>query len=466
VSVPTPSLTLTVTAPGGSPVDYTQYLAWSGAAGPAYAVTQNFGRQGDTGTLILVDEFYSTPNVLVVPMSQVRLYDNIAGEVIFAGVVTDPEMLVDGPARREWTLNCVDYALYADDAMVHGTFYGESVDQIVIALTLQANKGISAVSTANGGFVAPGPVLASVVLNYKSLTDAWRQLAQLAGQSTPYGWYVDDQRRLHFYDATTAISSGVTVTTTPTAAGAGSTTEAHFTGGGQDFSYAWDGGSIRNRVLVQGATQTVISPTTGPATDTFRADGVATSWPLRYALTGNPLVVVNGAIQNVTVATGGVTASGAWVAQQNAVGTWFLLAANPPGTGTKIQIWYNYQVPIVARANDYTSQSFYTGPNGGVFEIYISDSSLTTASMALARAMRERTEYSYAVEKITFSTTPEFMGYVRAGQTILVTNQWIPDSRNSYALGVTNATFLVVSNDVSSSSDGGYRTMAITAVRL
>jgi hypothetical protein len=465
--MPAPSVTLTVTPPGGAPTDWTAYLAWSGAQNPAYQVTQNFGRQGDNATLALVDEFSGTPNVLIKPMSQVKLVDNVAAQTIFAGVVTDPELFVDGPNRREWTLNCVDYALYGDDAMVHGTFYGQSADQIAIALTKQANKGITAAPVSQGGFVAPGPVLPSVVVNYKSLTDAYRMLAQLAGQVTPYGWYVDEQLRLHFYDATTAISSGVTVTTSPSAGSAGSTTEAHFAGEASGtFTYAWDGASIRNRILVQGATQTVISPTTGPATDTFRADGVATSWPLRYALTGNPLLVVAGATQNLTVATGGVTASAAWVAQQNAVGGWFLLAQNPPAAGTRIQVWYNYQVPIVARANDYGSQAFYTGPNGGVFEMYISDSSLATASMALARAMRERTEYSFAVERITFATTEEFMGYYRAGQTIRVTNQWIPDARASYALGLTGALFLVVANDVTCSSNGGYRTMTTTAVRL
>ena len=47
-------------------------------------------------------------------------------------------------------------------------------------------------------------------------------LAQLAGIVTPFGWYVDENRALHFFDASSATIAGVIFTTSPTAAGAGS----------------------------------------------------------------------------------------------------------------------------------------------------------------------------------------------------------------------------------------------------
>lgn len=462
--VASPSLLFQVTPPGGALTDYTTHLAYSGVA-TSCTITQNFGRQGDTASLVLVDEFVSTPTVLVPPMSQVSLYDAIAGQTLFGGVCHSPSLLVDGPLRREWTLNCTDYSFYADNAIVQGTFYGLTVDQIVIALTQQANCGITAAPVGAGGFVAPGPVLQSVVINYRTLSEAWRKLAQLAGQSTPYGWYVDDRLRLHFYDATTAISSGVTFTTSPTAAGAGSIAEGHF-GNDGTFSYTWDGASVRNRTLVQGATQTITVPTTGSPTDTFRADGVATSWPLRYTLTGSPLLQVGGSYQNLTVVSGGqqVTVSG-WVAQQNTTGGWFLTTSSPPQSGTTIKIWYNYQVPVVARANSYPSQSTYIGPNGGVFSEFISDTSLITMPMALARAQRQRNEYAFAAERMSWTSKESFMGWVRAGETCLITNQFIPDSRAGYALGLTNAPFIVISNEVTF-GNGGYRTMSMTGIRL
>lgn len=464
--VASPNLLFQVTPPGGVATDYTRYLAYEGM-GVSNTITQNFGRQGDTATFALVDELNGgTPNVLIPPMSQVSLYDAIAGQTLFGGVCHTPSMATDGPLRREWSLNCTDYAFYGDNSIVQGTFYGMTVDQVVIALVQKANCGITAVPVSQGGFVAPGPLLPTVVINEKTLTDALRTLAQLAGQSTPYGWYVDERLRLHFYDATTAISSGVTFTTTPTAAGGGSTTEGHFAGDGNTFSYTWDGASIRNRTLVQGATQTITVPTTGAPTDTFRADGVSTSWPLRYTLTGSPLLIAAGLVQNLTVSSGGQPYTGSgWAVQQNSVGQWFLTNSAVPQAGTKIQIWYNYQVPIIAQANSYPSQALYIGPNGGVFAEFISDTSLTTVNMAVARAQRQRNEYAFAVERLSFNTTEEFAGWVRAGETFLVTNQWIPDSRNSYNLGLTNSAFICVANSITFGR-GGYRQMQMSAVRL
>ena len=55
-------------------------------------------------------------------------------------------------------------------------------------LVLRAGCGITAQHVADGGYVAGGPLLASFVLNYTTLSDAWKRLATLAGQVTPYGW--------------------------------------------------------------------------------------------------------------------------------------------------------------------------------------------------------------------------------------------------------------------------------------
>jgi hypothetical protein len=463
--VATPSLTLTITPPGGSATDYTKYFAWSGG-NQQNTITQNFGRQGDTAQLVLMNEYNGTPDVIIPVMSQIKLYDNIAGQTLFAGVVNDPVQCVQSPALNEWDLNCTDYTFYADNSIVRAIRNGETTDQIITDLTSGADCGISAATVADGGYVAPGPLLPSFVLNYTTLSGAWRTLATQAGQVTPYGWYVDEQRRLHFYDQTTALASGVTFTTAPTAAG--SLTEGHILTDSQ-FAYEWDGTSIRNRVLVQGATQTITagSYTTSAPTDTWVGNGYQTAWPLRYTVTGSPTLLVNGVSVSLTVVSGSGTASGAWVVEQNTVGAWFLVASSPPAAGTLLQIWYDYQIPVVAQANDLSSQATYTGPNGGVFAEYISDTSLTTMPMALARAQQDRTEYAFAAERVTFDTSPDWMGWVRAGWTFVMDNAFIPDSQRGYALGV-NDTFLCIANRVTfgDGEDGPYRSCQITAVRL
>jgi len=461
--VAVPNLTLTITAPGGSPTDYTSHLAWAGANNQL-SVSQNFGRQGDTALIPLIDEYTTTPSFHIPVLSQVSLFDNTANVSLFAGVINDPVLRVEGPNSNEWDLQCTDYTCYADNAIVHGTYIGWTVDAIVVDLTAQANCGITAAKIANGGFVAPGVQLASFVLNYTTLSDAWRRLASLAGQVTPYGWYVDENRRLHFYDSTTAQSSGVTFTTTPTVGG--SLTEGHFYAD-STFGYEWDGTSVHNRILVQGANQTVrYYHTSNPPTDTWLGNGTQNSWPLRFIVTGTPVLHVNGvAVAQVVTVAAGATSTAQWQVVQNAIGAYYLInTVAAPASGTVLKIWYDYQVPIVAQASDRASQVQYNGPNGGVFAEYINDTSLVTVPMALARAQRERTEYAFAAERITFTTTEDFVGWVRAGQTCQVINRFVPDSQNSYSWGI-NDTFLVVANQITF-GDGGYRQAQITAVRI
>lgn len=462
-STPSPSVTVTITPPGGSPTGYSAYLTYSGAY-QQLAVNQNFGRQGDTATIPLVDDWQgrTTPHFVIPVLSRVSLDDANTSTNLFAGVITNPTLIVDGPNRNEWALQCTDYTFYADNAIVQGTFVNQSVDQIIVSLTAQANCGISAAKTSAGGFVTPAPVLTEVNFNWVKLSDAWRTLAQLASSSTPYGWYVDQNLALHFFDASTAISSGVSMTTTPTGT-AGSTTQAHVALNGS-MGYEADGTTIRNRIIVQGANQTVLSPVTGNPTDTWRADGAQTSWPLRYTVSGTPKLTLNGVTTVVTVVNAGSAPTGTWTVQQNSNGQWFLITTNSPSSGTSIKIWYNYIIPIVAQANDYPSQTQYTGPNHGVYTEYINDTSLTTTSMALSRAQRERTEYAFAAERITMTVPEDFLGWVRAGETLTFASTLVYDSQNSYAWGISD-TFLCISNQVTWSNNG-YRTMNLSAVRI
>lgn len=456
-----PSLSLLITPPGGSATQYAPNLAYDGHQ-QQMSITQNFGRQGDTAILPLVDEFSSSPNFVIPPMSTVKLYDSNCSQTLFAGLANDPSLQVTGPNRNEWTLNCTDFTVYADDALIHGTWNGWTVDQIVVDITAQANCGITAATVADGGYVAPGPQLSTLVLNYQSLSGAWKTLAALAGGNTAYGWFVDENLELHFYDATTALSSGVTFTTSPTTSG--SITEGHILSDSTN-SYEWDGTSLFNRILVQGATQTVSQPTSGAATDTWLANGTQQAWPLRYTLSGTPTLKVGGTEVTVTSVEAGTSApSTGWSAQQNSVGQYFLWNPVAPAAGTVLQAWYSYQVPVVAQATDWPSVSSYPGPNGGIFAEFVSDTSLTTMPMALARAQQLRTEYAYPAERFTFNTSEDFLGWVRAGYTCVIDTPLIPDSQRGWAWGV-NDTFITFANQVTFGT-GGYRQCQVTAIRL
>lgn len=455
-----PNLTLTVTPPGGSPTSYTNKFAWDGVS-QTPTITQNFGRQGDTATFTLVDEYAGAPNFYIPPLSQISLYDNTAAQNLFAGVVNAPTLVVTGTNRNEWVLQCTDYTIYADNINVVGTFNGLPIDQIVVLLTQQANCGITATTVANGGFVSPAPVINTVTFNYVTLANAWLTLSQLAGTAVPYGWYVDENLALHFYSSDTAQESGVTFTTAITTGG--SLTEGHIYED-SNFGYEWDGTTLHNKILIQGATQTFAANLSGTPTDTWMADGTQTAWPLRFTASGTPTLTVNSVNTTVVLESNGTLATSGWAIEQNAFGQWFLITTSAPSGGSIIKLWYDYQVPIIAQASDYASQLEYAGPNGGIYEEFISDSTLTTSSMALARAQRERTEYAFVAERATFTTSEDWIGWIRAGWTFTFVNKYVPDSQGGWSWGI-NDEFIVVANTVTF-GNGGYRTMSITAVRV
>jgi len=463
VAVPKPDIQLLITPPGGAEVDYTKYLTYEGA-NQEMTITQNFGRQGDTALFPLVVEHGGGIPFAIPPMSQVKLHDTIAGQTLFGGVVTNPAFCPLGVNLAEFDLNCTDYTFYADHSIVRFAPSGISEsDRIVVDLTNGAACGISAATTSNGGYVAPGPALPQWSMSYKTLSGAWRQLATQMGQVVPYGWYVDDERQLHFYDQDSALDSRVTFTTSPTTAG--SITEGHIV---LDTTFLWeqDGTSLVNRVLVQGATQAIsFSLSRGP-TDHWLSDGYNTAWPLRYTVSSSPAPVlyVAGVDTTVTTEDSGEAPSGAWSIISNSNGGYFLVSASAPYEGAEIQLWYAYEAPIIMQATDAQSIASYPGPNGGVFSEFISDSSLTTPTMALARAQQDRTEYAYPVQRVTFNTSPDFLGWVRAGYVFTLDCGLIQDPSRGYAMGV-NDQFLATANTITF-SDGGYRTCQITGVRI
>lgn len=453
------ALKVSITPPGGSAVDYTRYLAWSSTS-QTMTVTQNFGRQGDTAQIVLVDNYDTAPHVIIDVLSTIVLTDIDLGLVIFSGVVSDPQLHVSGATRNEWSLQCTDNTFYADNTVVQGNYRNMTVGEIVVALTSTSGSGISAALTTAGGFVEPGPVLTAYTCGWKPLSSAWKQLAQLAGGSLPFGWFVDENLHLHFLSAASADDSGVTFTTDATSQG----TQGHFKLDNQ-FQYEWDATSIHNRVVVQGAQVTVTAGLDATPTDTFPMDGTSKAWPLRFTPAGGMHMEVGGVPVVVISAAAGASvpeSADSWVVQQNANGQWFLNSPNNPTSTGTIQLWYDYQQPITAIANDYVSQAEFPGPSGGVFGEFISDASLTTLSMAMARASREKSEYSQPVQRITFNTTEDWTGWVRTGQIITVDNTLIPTLSGQ---GVSGP-FLVVQNRVTWEGSSPYRYMQVTAVRL
>ncbi|MGW7001436.1 hypothetical protein ACWGCW_01065 [Streptomyces sp. NPDC054933] len=437
-------------------VDRTKWFEHS-----TWSITQNWSRQGDTATVYLTDEHSgSSLTFTVPPLATVTLTDTGINETLFSGLVTMPQMTYLGPNLAYWQLSCTDWTYMADRALVVGDYSNMTSDQLAIQFVAQAGAGVNAASTSAGGYVQPSPTVPRLQVNYQTLTAALTSLSQLVSTSDTYGWYIDENRNLHWFNTEAAPSSGWTFSDSPS--GIGRSGYAQYDT--DNYQYQWDATSIRNRVTVAGAKYSQ------QQVDTFVGNGSQTSWPLTFTADANNLgsakLKVGGATKTISAQTGS-SASTQWVAVQNSAGAWFLQTNTDPvpASGTVIQLTYNYLAPIVTTVQDGASVAEFSSlPNGGVFQYYVNDTNLPTLFSAQQRGQRETFTYSRPEERVQLEVTEQWNGHIRAGQLCTVVNSVTPDSERSYAAGI-NDTFLVVQNQISG-QQGGYRTYQLTAVRV
>ena len=505
-----PHLTCEVTEPGGSPIDVAPFLSWSGATMQTN-ISSNFGRQGDTAQIVLVDDYSAsvagfdvpsnTPHFFIRPFSQIVLTDvgaqsQPAKGIIFAGLVTDPQWRWTAPGRVEWILQCVDFTYYADTSIVQGEYAGLTADYIMVDITTKANCGIIAKRVADGGHVYPGPTIPVANLNYGALSDAWDIITKLASQSQIFGWFVDGNRELWFYPTAMSLSSGVTVTDTP-AGNVPSITECHIDSSlAYSMTYEWDATTFYTRCVVEGATITHSYEASKarkgeiPPTDSWVGNGVQTSWPLSYqpevtsttlkaaagivstvgqtTITGAPYLTVGGVAQSVSINDGTSAITTPYQFVQATNGLWTLQVTRgvgaTPSAGTSLKLWYRYKMPIIAIANLAGQQRAIGGPNDGIFSELVSDTTLVTSSSAFARAQATLKEYGAPQERFTFYTDASWLGWFRCGQTFALHASQIPNSANGYTVGLVG-TFFVIQQMVIF-RQGGFRTTQVTAIRL
>ena len=418
-----------------------------------------FGRQGTTAEFVLINEKPLTNPLVIRPYSLIEFDDANTGALLFGGVVNDPYLVISNAMYAEWYLDCIDYTTYADNIIVsYGPAYDTAAGDLIQAVTVEAQCGIAP------GFVAVGPTVAAIQILDQTLTEAWNQIGDLASWQGDYNFRVDYQLNLWWGRDADAPSSGVFVTDAAEnygGAGMNFLTTA-FIDPTSNFKYEWDGTALRNRITVRGSTfQKAIE-------DTRNGDGVTTAWPLSADCDTNEPVTVSvaGTQHTVQYAQNDATVETDFAIVQAPSGLWFLLCAviNPSAVTGAIVIDYTGNIPVKAQYDDTASQATYNGPNNGVFQEYIGDSSLLTVSAAYQRARAEAQQYSTVQERFTFTTTPSFLGHMHVGQTFTFNSQYILDSQNAY-LTYVNATFIIIQCRITG-VQGGYRSYEIIGKRL
>lgn len=417
--------------------------------------SQDWGRQGDTAQVELLDEHPDgSPSFHVRPMATVELRDTNLGILLFGGLVTQPNWIRNSPNMTTWRLMCSSPAVYLQNRIISSDYTNWTADAIVRDMLAQADCGIT------GNHISPGPLIAKFKGLNHTVAQAMQKLCTLASTTSTYGWWVDGNSDLHFASTTQADAqpSGVTLTDVVTAPA--TTTKGYYQNDTQTY-YQWDASSLKTRVLVQGGA------ITRTFTEQFVGDGTTRSFRLSFPLQTNPVnatVILGGIAQPVSADSGATTP---WLLVQGAPGVWSLSTqpgGAPLASGSIVSVTYDYTAPVIAQVQSSAGISAVQGPNQGLFDALITDSTLTGLDAAQARALREIEEYALSQERVVLMTTEDWPGWLNVGSSFQFVNALIPDSQNNWAAGI-NDTYLVIQCRASGVA-GGYRTLQITAVRI
>ena len=418
-----------------------------------WTLSQSWGRQGDTATIKVYDEYVNgSPTFIPQATQTIELKDTTLGIILFGGIIAKPELQVGSPGTSDWTLNCVGYAFWADSRIVSYEYTNTSMGAIIRDLTTNAAAGI----TTNN--VVTGPTITSVSGKFEPLSKAWSKITQMASTQTTYGWWVDGSQDLHVTDEAQAQAAGVTFTDVPTTSHLNA--EAHYETG---FKYSWDAAQLANRIYVIGGN----IPTS--QSDHWTGTGSRRSFALTYPYdSGSQFKAALKVGGNSTVISQQTTDP--WYFQQDpTTGLWNIVASvttntPTPGNGVSIDLTYGYLVTEVSIVQNTTSISKYNGGNSGYYDATVADQNLLTLVQTNQRGQHEVAEYGYAQEQVSMSATEDWQGWVNVGQTITFISAFTPDSANSYINGL-NKTFLIV-NVHAAGVGGGYRKVQVQAVRV
>jgi len=442
-----------------------------------WTITENFAHQGDTAVFYLTDVH---PNgqigadIFIPALSPVQLYDLTTGAQIYGGMVNEPKQYRPAPQLSRLELDCVDWTYIADSAICNYTYVNQTADQIVVDLVNNrclTPPGLNAAPIAEGGYVQPGPVIPVFVASYIQLSSALKQVAKLASGQADYAYFVDMNQNVWFMNQNQALPSGITFSDVinPANGGYASPTYGYYELS-QNTYYDSDGTTIRTACTVLGAKTKLAQ------TDYWVSNGQSTAYPLTYDIsqtTGSLVLTIGGTQEQVSILQTGTSPSTPYVLMQAPSGQWFLANGNRSGaigaSGNVMSLQYTADIPLVARYVDAQLAAVYASPpysmpNGGVFEVVISDTSITDWNTAFGLAQAETQQYGAVQERVNITTTEDWGGDIHVGYTCTFVNSTFTDSERGGAPGITD-TFLVVTNTITGTKTG-FRTYELCMVRI
>lgn len=316
---------------------------------------------------------------------------------IFGGTIETYEIeeLAPNSARTEllFTINCVDYSELADRHLVARTYTagGQTADSIMLDIVSKDLAG-EGVTTSQ---VAVGPAITKILWNYRKVSAAFDDLAQIAG----YSWWIDADKVLWFQHRM-GVAAPLSLTDT----------SANFRMPRLRVSRD----RYRNRQYVRAGKDT-----TAARTEDRHGDSKTRAFLFTYPMGAAPSVVtVNGVAK--TIGVKGIDTGKDWywtkgdpTITQDDAGT--LLTATDTLTITYIGL---YPLIVLAQSDSEIAARAAASGGSGYFEDIEDDPDIDGASMATDEANAMLGRYGTIPQVFTFET--DTAGLV-AGQILTAT---------------------------------------------
>jgi len=341
--------------------------------------------------------------------------------LLFAGTCTEIETVVDGGTLQRYKITCMDWGYLFDSKVVHKTYQNMDPADIVIDIVNNfSGGGFTTAHVQRGNFMIP-----SVKFNYEQATRCLESLAKTIG----WDWYIDPNKDVHFFFATTNTGSSETNPAPFDIEDASGNIQ--FPSIDIDISIA----NLKNSIYVIGGTM-FRANTSGNTPDVYTTVAGQLTYYLTFPYDTTTLgttlkVTLDGASQSIGV--DGTTDPGTVNVLYNAGsgggaqgGSPYIKFTGDPGAGHTLKIFGNASLPIVAHLTSPSSIAAY-----GEFQDTIIDKQIKSIQEAQARADAELIQFDHPVYDVKFST---LVAGLAIGQVITL---------NSVKFGISNYQLLI-----------------------
>jgi hypothetical protein len=353
-------------------------------------------------------------------------------QLIFGGTLVTIEPIVSGGLVLYYQCTAMDWGYLLDSLVVKKNYAGMDPHDIVVDIIEHFTPSGAGFTTNH---VQVGAFLVSTMqFNYMPVSKALQKLAQQIG----WDWYIDPNKDVHFYFAEGNVGSSSEILPAPIVI---DDTSGQIEWPTLDVQI--DITNMKNAVYVVGGTYAkdfVLSPNPAATPPQYAPVDVYTSvagtfvYPLAYPYDESTLTITLAGVGQA-IGTDQQTDPSLVQVLYNDMGR-FIRFTSDPGTGHKIVVQGQAQIPILAYVTNPASIAMMAALLGtnGVIEDSIVDTTILSVEEAQERAQADIDMFGHPVFTVKFNTISPLANQLAIGQQITL---------NSVKFGVSNKTLII-----------------------